>query len=391
MNNVNELKKKQKEKRKTKKETKRKLFKNSIKGSEVDFNICVAITILILIGVVMVYSASSYYSLYDADTPYGFIAKHIIFAVAGLIIMWIISFLDYHIYKKLVSLILIAIVGLLVATHFLGDNINGATRWITIGPIQFQPSELVKYAVVVMMAVRLDNIGKKLDTVKGTLGSLILPGVFALAVLMQKSMSIAMVIAMVAFLMLFIAGGHKKTMITLLPVGLAGVFLMMILEPYRWERFITFLDPWKYTGNESYQLIHSLYALGTGGVTGAGLGNSMQKALYIPEPHNDFIFSIIGEELGLMGCTFVIAVFIYFIVSAFKVSSRAKDNYGKLLGIGITLIIAIQAIINIAVVTGSMPVTGVPLPFISYGGTALMINLAAVGILLNISRKKKVK
>ena len=160
-----------------------------------------------------------------------------------------------------------------------------------------------------------------------------------------------------------------------------------LIEPYRKARLLNFINPWKDAAGNGYQLIQSFYALGAGGLTGLGLGQSRQKTLYMPEPHNDFIFAIIGEELGLVGCVVIIALFIFFIITGIRIAMRAKDNYGTLLAIGITSIIAIQAIINIAVVTGSMPVTGVPLPFISYGGSSLVVNLMAMGILMNISRQ----
>ena len=212
-------------------------------------------------------------------------------------------------------------------------------------------------------------------------------GIFSLLVLMENNLSIASVIGIVAFIMVFVSGMSGKQSIFLIILGIIAGTSAIVTSDYRMDRAISFLDPWKYAGKEGYQLIHSLYALGTGGLFGVGLGNSKQKALYMPEPHNDFIFSIIGEELGLIGCLVIIGLFLIFIWRGIKIAMTAKDTYGKLLAVGITSIIAVQAIINIAVVTGSMPVTGVPMPFISYGGTSLVINLTAMGILLNISRQ----
>ena len=193
----------------------------------------------------------------------------------------------------------------------------------------------------------------------------------------------------VAFIMIFVSGMSFKETLSLIIIGAVGIIVGIFSSDYRTERFVSFLDPWKYANDEGYQLIHSLYALGSGGLFGVGLGNSKQKALYMPEPHNDFIFAIIGEELGLIGCIAVIAIFVVLIWAGIKVAGKAKDRYGKLLATGIISVIALQALINIAVVTGSMPVTGVPLPFISYGGTSLVFNMAAMGVLLNISRQCK--
>ena len=205
-------------------------------------------------------------------------------------------------------------------------------------------------------------------------------------------MSIAAIIMIVTFIMLFVAGGKIKHLFgIILPALFTLAIFFIFSSDYRRERMLNFIDPWKDAADAGYQLIQSFLALGSGGLTGLGLGQSRQKTLYMPEPHNDFIFSIIGEEVGLIGCLFIIGLFLIFIWRGVKVAMNARDTYGKLLAMGITSIIAVQAIINIAVVTGSMPVTGVPMPFISYGGTSLVINLTAMGILLNISRQVEKK
>ena len=196
----------------------------------------------------------------------------------------------------------------------------------------------------------------------------------------------------VTFLMVFASGARKRHMFGIVAPVLGVAALGFALgEPYRRARMLNFINPWKDPAGNGYQLIQSFYALGAGGVTGLGLGQSRQKMLYMPEPHNDFIFSIIGEELGLIGCLVIIALFVVFVWRGIRIAMRAKDSYGSLLAIGITAVIAVQSIINIAVVTGSMPVTGVPLPFISYGGTSLVINMIAMGILINISRQSDKK
>ncbi len=196
----------------------------------------------------------------------------------------------------------------------------------------------------------------------------------------------------VTFLVLFAAGGRIKHLFGIVaPALVAAAVAFTVLEPYRMKRLMSFTNPWKDPIGDGYQLIQSFYALGAGGVTGLGLGQSRQKTLYMPEPHNDFIFSIIGEELGLIGCICIILLFVIFVWRGISVAMKARDTYGTLLAIGITGVVAVQSLINIAVVTGSMPVTGVPLPFISYGGTSLVINMTAIGILLNISRQTEGK
>lgn len=196
----------------------------------------------------------------------------------------------------------------------------------------------------------------------------------------------------VTFLVLFAAGGRIKHLFGIVaPALVAAAVAFTVLEPYRMKRLMSFTNPWKDPIGDGYQLIQSFYALGAGGVTGLGLGQSRQKTLYMPEPHNDFIFSIIGEELGLIGCVCIILLFVIFVWRGISVAMKARDTYGTLLAIGITGVVAVQSLINIAVVTGSMPVTGVPLPFISYGGTSLVINMTAIGILLNISRQTEGK
>lgn len=367
--------------------------KKSIKKmGEIDYGIFYSIIILLSIGVVMVYSASSYYALYNnnGNSAY-FFTRQAAFAVLGICGMIFMMAFDYHKIKKFtIPLLVITVICLIAVFAFPG--VKGAQRWIKLGPASFQPSELAKYAVVIFMAMSLERSGEKVkDFLKGPIKHLAIAGIFAALILKQPNMSIASVIMFVTFIMLFVAGMRWKHLIGMGMVGLAGGLALIFTSGYRADRALNFLNPWKDAAGDGYQLIQSFYALGSGGVTGLGLGQSRQKTLYMPEPHNDFIFSIIGEELGLIGCLCIMGLFAFFIWRGIKVAMNAKDAYGMLLAIGITSIIAVQAIINIAVVTGSMPVTGVPLPFISYGGTSLVINLIGMGILLNISRQTQGK
>lgn len=357
------------------------------KVGEIDYGIFYTVILLLAIGVIMIYSASSYYAMFKEGDSMAYLKKQLIWAITGIIAMSFMANFDYHKIRKITPHILITTVPLLVAVFFF-PAVNGAKRWIQLGPFSFQPSELAKYAVVMFLAMSLDAKGdgvKKFWT--GIVPYLGISGFFAAMILAEKNLSIAAIIMIVTFILLFVAGGRLQDLFgKVAPVLLVAVMFFIFGEDYRRARMLNFLNPWKDPAGDGYQLIQSFYALGAGGVTGLGLGQSRQKTLYMPEPHNDFIFSIIGEELGLIGCLFIIALFVFFVWRGIKVAMKAKDSYGTLLAIGITSIIAVQAIINIAVVTGSMPVTGVPMPFISYGGTSLVINMMAMGILLNISR-----
>ena len=340
----------------------------------------------------MVYSSSSYFAMYQdkiEDAHYYFI-KEITWAIVGVVGMLVTMSIDYHIYKKWTPYFVIFTFIALVLVLFMGVNINGATRWIRLGPLSFQPSELAKYVLVLYLALLIDRRKDKIKKFKeGTIFYLAIAASFAVLILAGKNLSITAIVMMVAFIMILVGGAKISHLLSLVPVGLAVGLALIFTQSYRLDRLTTFLNPWADPSGDSYQLIQSLYALGSGGVFGSGLGNSRQKALFMPEPHNDFIFAIIGEELGLIGCIAIILLFMFIVIKGVSIAIKARDNYGFLISIGIISVIAIQAIINIAVVTGSMPVTGVPMPFISYGGTSLVFNLGAMGILLNISRQSK--
>lgn len=375
--------------KKMKKARIKKKLKRRQKVNAVNPYVLYSVVALVAIGIIMVFSASYYDALYKHKDVFFFLKKELTWAPIGIIAMIAMMLIDYHTWKKFTWLAYMGTIVALIAVLVVGQNINGATRWLNIAGISFQPSELAKYVIVFFLAMAIDKYGGVKNNWKGPLIYLGAAAVFSILVYKENNLSIASIIMFVAFIMVFVSGMSIKETITLIVLGVMVGAIGIFSASYRIDRFVSFLNPWKYADNEGYQLIHSLYALGSGGLFGVGLGNSKQKALYMPEPHNDFIFAIIGEELGLIGCIVVISIFIVLIVSGIKVASRAKDRYGKLLAIGIISVIAVQAIINIAVVTGSMPVTGVPLPFISYGGTSLVFNLAAMGVLLNISRQCK--
>ncbi|MGH4050416.1 MAG: stage V sporulation protein E [Clostridium sp.] len=361
--------------------------KNKVKMGQIDFVLFAIIMLLVAIGVVMVYSAGSYYAAFKFNDPEYYLKKQGMWAILGGIFMVIAMKIDYHIIKKYTGILMIITIILLLAV-FAFDPINGSKRWIPLGIANFQPSEIAKYIIVVYMAKSLDLKGEKVkEFMKGVVPYLMVSGFYAGLILMEPNLSIAAVIMIVTVVILFAVGAKLVHLFAIGGSLVGAVIVLIFTASYRMKRLMNFTDPFADSQGAGYQLVQSLLALGSGGVTGSGIGQSRQKCLYIPEPHTDFIFAIIGEELGLIGCAFIILLFIVFIWRGIKTAVTAIDMYGTILAIGITSVVGVQAIINIAVVTGSMPVTGVPLPFISYGGSALVINMFAMGILLNVSRQ----
>ncbi|WP_315114435.1 stage V sporulation protein E [uncultured Clostridium sp.] len=358
------------------------------KMGSIDFFLFCVIMLLAAIGVVMVYSASSYFAFYKESDDMFFLKRQGAFAILSFIFMIITINIDYHYYKRYTKLLMV-ISTILLLVVFAFPEINGARRWIALGPINIQPSEIAKYMIVAYLAKSIEAKGEKIRSfTKGVLPCLIVAGIYAILIYLEKNLSIATVVMAVTFFVLFIGGAKFiHLLIVVAPVAVAG-FAAIMLVPFRRARFFSYKNPWVDPLNTGYQLIQSFLALGSGGIWGVGIGQSRQKCYYIPEPHNDFIFAVIGEELGLIGCTFIIVLFILLVWRGIVTAVKAKDTYGTLLAMGITSVIAVQALINIAVVTGSIPVTGVPLPFISYGGSSLLVNMTAMGILLNISRQK---
>ncbi|MBP2031435.1 cell division protein FtsW [Clostridium algifaecis] len=368
------------------------MYKLNKNMGSIDFILFSTIMLLIAIGVVMVYSASSYMAFFDKniqDSTY-YLKRQGLWAILGTIFMFAAIKFDYHKIKKYTKILMIFSVILLLIV-FAFEATKGAQRWIRFGSVGFQPSEITKYIIVLYMAKSIEvKGGRKIGSfLYGVLPYLLVSGFYAGLVLAEKNLSIAAVIMIVTLIILYASGAKITHMVGVVLFVVLGGVAGIILEPYRMARFTSFLNPWADPKGKGYQLIQSLLALGSGGIWGVGLGKSRQKCYYIPEPHNDFIFSIIGEELGLIGCIIIITLFIIFIWRGIVTAIKASDTYGTILATGITSVIAVQAIINIAVVTGSMPVTGVPLPFISYGGSSLLFNMLAMGVLLNISRQSK--
>jgi len=370
--------------------------KEIINQKSFDFTLCITVFLLLALGIVMVLSASAPSALATEGNSYSYVIKQVIFAIIGICLMFIISKIDYRIYKKFYKLAYFgSIIALaLVAVPGIGVSVNGATRWINLGFGQFQPSELAKIGLIVFYAAYLSEhrteLNSFMDGFVKPLMYLIPP--IAILFFIQDHLSASIIIIAIVAIMMIMAGSKLKYFLTVgVSVGCAGLAGMLMLAQlgigtFRLARLTTFLDPWADATGDGWQVIQGLYAIGSGGLFGVGLGESKQKYLYIPEPHNDFIFAVLAEELGFIGCVVVIALFAVFVWRGALASMKAKDCFGSLLAVGITSLIGLQAIMNIAVVTSSMPATGISLPFFSYGGTALVILLCCVGILLNVSR-----
>ncbi len=361
--------------------------KNRVRLGKMDFSFLVIVLMLVIYGLIMVFSASSASAHYYQDDALYFIKRQLLWAVLGIIAMFVISRIPYKVVYKLALPIFAVSVVCLVLVPIVGREINGAKRWLGFGSFGFQPSELAKFAMIIFLSKLLsDNKFNLNDYVKGFWAYLCIIGGIALIILIEPHLSGAMVVALVSLVILYMAGANMKHMLTLIPLGGVALAAAIIIEPYRMKRFITFLDPFADTLGDGWQVVQSLYAIGSGGLFGLGLGQSRQKFLYIPEPHNDFIFSIICEELGFVGAALAIILFIMLIWRGIRISLLAPDKFSSLLSGGIISLVAIQVLMNIAVVTSSMPATGVPLPFFSYGGTSLLFMLASMGVVLNISR-----
>ncbi len=372
----------------TKKKKNKKSFSSFLNNS-IDFTLLVSVLLLLALGLIMVLSASSPSALSESGNSYQYFSKQLLFAVLGLFAMGIISKIDYRFYQKFYKQAIIIAIILLGLVLVVGRELNGAKRWIYVTEtLSLQPSEVVKFLMIIFYAGFLTKRRDELQKFgKGFVISL-LPLIPIIGLLLlEPHFSASMVIIGICCMMMIMAGcKFWHFLLTGLVAGIPSLIFLIITAPYRLTRVATFLDPWKDATGDGWQIIQSLYAIGSGGIFGVGLGESKQKFLYIPEPHNDFIFSILGEELGFIGCAIVIILFAIFVWRGIVIAMKAPDMFGSLVAIGIVALVAIQVIINIAVVTSSMPITGMPLPFFSYGGTALFILLCEVGVLLNISR-----
>lgn len=343
-------------------------------------------------GIIMVYSSGFVTALKDFHNSFFFVKKQLISCVVGFILLLFFMNFDYRYLKTLAVPILglSYILLLLVFVPGIGRTNYGAARWLIIGPLSFQSSEFAKLAAIIFMSAFLSN--KSIDPRsfrKFVLPGLIVTATMAALVIMQPDLSTAVSISVLIFVLLFVARSKLSHLSIIGLVGSISVFLLIISKGYRLRRFLAFLDPWKDMQDSGYHIVQSLLAVSGGGLTGVGLGKSIQKYLYLPKQYNDFIFAIITEELGVFGALCIMGLFVVFLWRGLKTAMGAPDRFGGLLACGLVAMVVIQAILNIGVVLSFFPTTGLPLPFISFGGSSLVINLCAVGILLNISRRRR--
>lgn len=342
---------------------------SSFLNNPIDFTLLITILLLLGMGLVMVLSASSPSALSKYGNSYTYFSKQLIFAILGIGAMLFISKVDYRFYKKFYKFAYILSIILLVAVKVVGREVNGAKRWIYITEtLSFQPSEIVKFLMIVFYAGMLVEDRDELPFFwKGLIKHILWLAPIIGLLIMEPHLSASIVIASIVCIMMIVAGcKFKQFVLMALGVGVPGLAGLIAFSEYRAARFTTFLNPWADPSDSGYQIVQSLYAIGSGGLFGLGLGNSKQKYLYIPEPQNDFIFSILAEELGFVGCVVVLVLFAIFIWRGILIAMKSPDMFGSLLATGITTMVAIQVIFNVAVVTSSVPATGMPLPFFSY-------------------------
>ncbi len=348
---------------------------------KVDWLLVISVVALSLLGLIMIYSASYIWSEYKFNSPYKFVRNQSIFFVIGLLLMYFISKINYSFYHKYAKkiLLLCIILLMLVLIPGIGTIRNGSRSWFGIGSFGIQPSEFTKLALIIYTAYYLTNHKKFLPIMFVT--------VFIFGIIMlQPDFGTGTIIVMTILGILFVNGMDISLIIKLAVVGLAGVVFLILIAPYRLNRILSFLNPWQDPLGSGFQIIQSLYAIGPSGLFGLGFGNSIQKHFYLPEPQTDFIFSIISEEFGFMGVLIVTLLFSLLIYCGIRIALNTQDKFGKNLAFGITFSISFQTLLNLMVVVGLIPVTGVTLPFLSYGGSSLLITMISVGILLNISR-----
>ncbi|CQR47790.1 Lipid II flippase FtsW [Paraliobacillus sp. PM-2] len=357
--------------------------------SSPDLSLVIVVFALLLIGIIMVYSASAIWASYKFDDSFYFAKRQLLFASIGILAMFVVSRIPYQTWKTYAKPILIFCFILLIAVLIPGIGMvrGGARSWIGVGAFSIQPAEFMKLGLIIFLSTNLAEKQRYIQSLKqGFIPLLLLIFTSFGLIMLQPDLGTGMVVVLTCFVLLFVAGAKISHFVTLGLLGAVGFAGLIISAPYRIDRIVAFLNPWEDPLESGFQIIQSLYAIGPGGLLGMGLGNSLQKFFYLPEPHNDFIFAILAEELGFIGGSFLVILFFLLLWRGVRIGLTAPDKFGMLLGLGIISMISLQVIINISVVIGLIPVTGITLPFLSYGGSSLTLTLASVGILINISR-----
>ena len=361
-------------------------LKNNSKEGKIIFFVTI---FLVLFGVVMVYSASYYFARRTYNNQYFYLIKQLIGFILGFFFLNVLRNIDYNKLKKfgLISVIVSAILLILVFIPGLGVENYGARRWINLPGFTLQPSEIAKFSFVLFASQYLSKNYKEIKNFKNLLPILIAGTIFCLLIILEPNMSITMCVGLIMLFMLFVGGiSFKHFLLFCIPIIIL-VPILIIIEPYRLDRLLAFINPWANPQGEGYQLIQSFFSISNGGLFGVGLFNSRQKYLFLPFAESDFIFAVIGEEFGLVGCLLLLSIYFVLTVCGIKIAIKSKNRFGAYLASGIIGVIAIQTTINIAVVTGLIPPTGLPLPFISMGSTSIVVFMSAIGVLLNIDKQ----
>lgn len=354
-----------------------------------DFWIFAAVILLLSLGTIMIFSSSYYYCAKQYGEAFFYLKSQLLYMPLSIAVMIVTMNFDYRKWGKMSSLILMVSIGLLILVLIpgVGIEVKGAQRWLGVGSKTIQPSEVAKLALIMFLSFSLSKRKEVLQSfTKGLLPYLGLIGLIAALVVIEPHLSGTLIIVITSCIILFAAGAKISHFIMLAAPGIAGAVTLILIEPYRLDRIKAWLHPFDHYKDEGWQTVQSLLAIGSGGIFGRGLGQSMQKYLYIPEPFNDYIFAVLAEELGYLGVLVVMLLFLVFIWRGIKVAMNAPDLFGSLMATGITSLVGLQFLFNVAVVTNSIPPTGISLPFFSYGGTSLIFLMFGVGILLNISR-----
>ncbi len=357
---------------------------------KIDMTLFITIIIISIFGLIMIYSSSYVWAEYKFNDPFKFVKNQLLFFIIGIFLMIFISKIDYKKYLENANkLLLIAIILLiLVLIPGIGTIRNGSRSWFGIGSFGIQPSEAAKLILIIFTAKYLSHNQKVIKDVKKGVVPILLITLFIFGLIMlQPDFGTGVILVMSVIGLLFVAGANLKFFLSLGILGVIGIVVLILIAPYRLERIVSFINPWSDPLGSGFQIIQSLYAIGPSGLFGYGFLKSRQKHFYLPEPQTDFIFSIIAEEFGFMGIIIVASLFLIIIYRGFKIARSTNDLFSKYLAFGITFELAFQAMLNLMVVVGLIPVTGVTLPFLSYGGSSLLITLGGMGILLNISRK----
>ena len=357
---------------------------------KVDKVLLYSVIILTLFGIVMIYSASSIWAEYRFNDSLKFVKSQLLFFIIGIIIINILTKIDYKIYERKANLILLVCFLLLglVLIPGIGSIRNGSRSWFGIGSLGIQPSEFAKIGLIIFVSKYLSKNQRVVTNIKkGILPILLVIFIFFFLIMLEPDFGSAMVITLSLIILIFISGTKLSFFVNLTLIGLLGIVGLIIAAPYRLLRIISFLNPWSDPLGSGYQIIQSLYAIGPGGLLGQGFLQSRQKQFYLPEPQTDFIFSIISEEFGFLGILIITSILTIIFYRIITISLKSNDLFAKYLSFGLGILLIIQSLINISVVIGLIPVTGVTLPFLSYGGSSLLVSMASIGIILNISKK----